>query len=136
MEDNLYKFTDKVLDQLMSQTKVSFDYTGVGDENTMFVRILLKIPWINQEWVDILKVKLVGEDRIVHLPIRVENKIGHWVNSESTVRDFKKYIYNIYGLTEREMIQSGLYYNYVHKIYDLLNELEYEIKEYIEDLIS
>ena len=136
MEDNLYKFTDKVLDQLMSQTKVSFDYTGVGDENTMFVRILLKIPWINQEWVDILKVRLVGEDRIVHLPIRVVNKIGHWVNSVSTVRDFKKYIYNIYGLTEREMIQSGLYYNYVHKIYDLLNELEYEIKEYIEDLIS
>ena len=34
------------------------------------------------------------------------------------------------------MIQTGLYYNYVQKIYDLLNELEYEIKEYIEDLIS
>lgn len=136
MENNLYKFTDKVLDQLMSQTKVSFEYIGEGDENTMFVRILLKIPWINQEWVDILKVRLVGEDRIVHLPIRVENKIGHWVNRESTVRDFKKYLYNTYGLTEGEMIQSGLYYNYVQKIYDLLNELEYEIKEYIEDLIS
>ena len=104
MENNLYKFTDKVLYQLMSQTKVSFEYIGEGDENTMFVRILLKIPWINQEWVDILKVRLVGEDRIVHLPIRVVNKIGHWVNSVSTVRDFKKYIYNIYGLTEGEMI--------------------------------
>lgn len=136
MENNLYKFTDKVLDQLMSQTKVSFEYVGEGDENNMFVRILLKIPWINQEWVDILKVRLVGEDRIVHLPIRVENKIGHWVNRESTVRDFKKYLYNTYGLTEGEMIQSGLYYNYVQKIYDLLNELESEIKEYIEDLIS